>query len=205
VTDGYESTAAISPSPAGKASNRGVIIAVVIAVVILLIVGAAGMFMVNEARQEAAAAREDADAALAALETEREATDASSAAAEAEAEAAASDAAAAAAREEAAEATQAAADDRERRDRALAVGGIEDSITELAEDHVADGFIDGPVLHVTCSPVAGGSFDNLTEVTTSFECFVANKELDDGRAQGVTYNATMNWDSDQYTYGLGAP
>jgi hypothetical protein len=40
--------------------------------------------------------------------------------------------------------------------------------------HAADGIIDGPILEVTCSPVGGGSTDDLSEQTTVFECFVAH-------------------------------
>ena len=180
-------------------------IAAVGAVLVLLVIVAVVVFMINGARQDAAAAREDATAALAALEIEREEADVAVAAAEAASEAIASEAAEAAAKEEAAEATQAAADDSERQYRASTVGGIEDSITEMAEEHVSDGRIDGPVLDVSCSPVAGGSLDNLTDVTTSFACFVTTEELDDGRARGIGYNATMNWDTGSYTYNIGDP
>jgi hypothetical protein len=205
MDDGYESKTVMAPALPGKTSNRGLIITVVVALVALLGLGAVGLFMIDGARQEAASAREDANAALAALEREREESDAAVAAAEAAAEAIASEAAETAAAQEAAEAAQSAADDRERQERASAVDDIEDSIAEMAEEHVVDGVIDGPVLAVDCSPVAGGSLDDLTDVTTSFACFVTTEELDDGRARGIGYNATMNWDSGRYTYNLGDP
>lgn len=163
--------------------------------------------MVNQARQEAAAAGEEAAEAMTALELEREEADeavAAAAAAEAAVEALASEAEAQEAEEAAAAAEQADADDAERQNREHAVSDIEDSVGVMAEEHVDDGMIDGPVLDVTCSPVAGGSLDDLTEATTVFDCFVVTEELDDGRARGITYNATMNWDSGEYTYGLGA-
>jgi hypothetical protein len=75
----------------------------------------------------------------------------------------------------------------------------------MAEGHAADGVIDGPIIEVTCSPVGGGSTDDLTEQTTVFECFAAYKDNGDGTMSGYTYNATMNWSSGSYTYGLGAP
>ncbi len=81
--------------------------------------------------------------------------------------------------------------------------GIESSIEEMANEHVAEGMLDGPVLSVTCSPVNGGSTDNLSETTTVFECFVANEDVGGGRMRGYTYHATMNWTTGKYTYGYG--
>jgi len=124
------------------------------------------------------------------------------------AQAAASAAAAAEAKEKArAEANAAAAkeraDDTERAARSSSVKGIEDSVKKMAQGHADDGVIDGPILDVTCSPVQGGSTDDLTESTTVFECFVANEDNGDGTMSGYTYNATMNWSTGSYTYGLG--
>lgn len=96
-------------------------------------------------------------------------------------------------------------DEAERAMRARSVAGIESSIETMAGEHVAEGMYDGPVLDVSCSPVNGGSTDNLTETTTVFECFVATEELGDGRMRGFKYHATMNWTSGEYTYGFGAP
>lgn len=112
-------------------------------------------------------------------------------------------------------ADKAAADaeaDRVRRDveakrakRASEVKDIEASVKKMAEKHIADGLFDGPVLSVTCDPVGGGSTDDLTAKTTVFECFVATKDNGDGTLSGKKYHATMNWDTDEYTYGFGAP
>ncbi|MEI5584304.1 MULTISPECIES: DUF2510 domain-containing protein [unclassified Agromyces] len=108
-------------------------------------------------------------------------------------------------REEAAERAAEAEDDAERETRAAAVPGIEESVKVMAEEHAADGVIDGPILSVSCSPVQGGSIDDLSELTTVFECFVATVDNGDGTMTGYTYNATMNWSTGSYTYGLGAP
>lgn len=82
---------------------------------------------------------------------------------------------------------------------------IEGGVATMAEEHAADDIIEGPVLDVSCSPVAGGSSDDLAEATTMFDCFVRTENLGDGRSRGISYNATMNWDSGDYTYGLGDP
>lgn len=96
-------------------------------------------------------------------------------------------------------------DDAERAARQLSVVNIESSVEEMANEHVGKGMFDGPVLDVKCSPVNGGSTDNLTETTTVFECFVATEDVGDGRMRGYKYHATMNWSSGEYTYGFGAP
>jgi len=136
------------------------------------------------------------------------ANDARVAAVEAEA---AAERAAAEEREEQEQADAAAAAAQERRDEAdrnarrASVTEIEASVKEMAEEHAADGVIDGPIIDVSCSPVGGGSTDDLTEQTTVFECFAANEDNGDGTMSGYKYNATMNWSSGSFTYSLGAP
>lgn len=134
--------------------------------------------------------------------------------AEAAAQAAAEQSAAAASEEQAqqeaaaassAAAAQERADDAERASRLASVAEIEASVKAMAEGHAADGIIDGPILEVTCSPVGGGSTDDLTQQTTVFECFAAYRDNGDGTMSGYTYNATMNWSTGSYTYGLGEP
>jgi len=134
-------------------------------------------------------------------------TDARAAAEQQAAEESAERRAAAAAERAAAEdaAKRAEAEEAERALRAAAVEDVEASITKMAKEHVKDDLIDGPVLDVSCSPVDGGSTDDLTEKTTVFECFVVNKKNRDGTMNGYYYNATMNWDTGSYTYGYGRP
>lgn len=112
---------------------------------------------------------------------------------------------AAQAKEDAAKAAQDRRDQAERQDRADSVAEIENSVSAMATGHAADGVIDGPIIDVSCSPVGGGSTDDLSEKTTVFECFVANKDNGDGTMSGYYYNATINWDTGSYTYGLGRP
>ncbi len=131
-------------------------------------------------------------------------------AAQAAAEQSAAEASEEQARQEAAAASSAAAaqeraDDAERASRLASVSEIESSVQTMAEGHAADGIIDGPILEVTCSPVGGGSTDDLTQQTTVFECFAAYRDNGDGTMSGYTYNATMNWSTGSYTYGLGEP
>lgn len=107
---------------------------------------------------------------------------------------------------EQAEATAAAAQERddkaERATRASAIAGIEGSVKAMAEKHATDGAINGPIIDASCSPLGGGSTDDLTEQTTVFDCFVATQDNGDGTMSGYNYEATMNWSSGEYTYGL---
>jgi hypothetical protein len=105
----------------------------------------------------------------------------------------------------AASAAKASQDDAERASRRATVTEIEASVKTLAEKHASEGTIQGPIISVTCSPVAGGSTDDLTQQTTVFKCFVANKDNGDGTMSGYNYNATMNWSTGSFTYGFGAP
>ncbi|MGN6425731.1 MAG: DUF2510 domain-containing protein [Leifsonia sp.] len=103
---------------------------------------------------------------------------------------------------EAAAAAQQAADDAKRTQRRETVTEVEASIKKMAEDDISKGLLTGPVLSVTCNPVSG-STDDLTDTTTTFDCFVANKDNGDGTNSGYFFNATVNWNSGSYTYGLG--
>lgn len=114
--------------------------------------------------------------------------------------AAASSSAAAASSTRAAE--QAAESERSR--RRAAVHDIEASVLEMANEHVASGFIVGPILSVTCDPVTGG-VEDITLESTTFSCFATTQVLSDGRTKGFYYHATMSWTSGRYTYGYGAP
>ncbi len=96
-------------------------------------------------------------------------------------------------------------DDAERAARKAAIPGIQDSVKDMATKDVGTGVIDGPILGVSCSPVGGGSTDDLTEQTTVFQCFVSNKDNADGTQTGYYFNATMNWSTGEYTYGFGKP
>lgn len=104
-----------------------------------------------------------------------------------------------------AQAAQQKRDNAERASREAAVAEIETSVKTMAEGHVAKGLIDGSIISVSCSPVSGGSTDDLTETTTVFECFVAINDNGDGTMSGFKYHATMNWTSGEFTYGMGAP
>ncbi|MGO4534395.1 hypothetical protein [Leifsonia sp. 2MCAF36] len=95
-----------------------------------------------------------------------------------------------------------AADDAKRAQRVQTITTVEAAIKKMAEDDIAKGLLTGPVLGVSCNPVSG-SADDLTDTTTTFDCFVGNKDNGDGTQSGYFFNATINWTSGEYTYGLG--
>lgn len=170
-----------SMAPKKRRVGRWLAIAGAVAVLLGLIGGGIAWKSANDARVTAAeaAAAEEKAAAEEREQQERE------------------DAAAAAAQER--------RDEGERSARRASVTEIEASVKTMAEGHAADDVIDGPIIDVSCSPVGGGSTDDLTEQTTVFACFVANVDNGDGTMSGYKYNATMNWSSGSFTYGLGAP
>lgn len=179
--DTSPSPAAIRSSSPRKVSKRGLVIAAAVVAAVLVIGGGGALaWKVANDQQVAAAEHEAAEKAAAEEAAKKEA-------------------------EERAAAVAAAAEKTERDTRTAAIPGIEESIRVMAEGHIADELIDGPVLSVDCSPVNGGSTDDLTEQTTVFECFVANVDNGDGTMTGYTYNATMNWSTGSYTYGIGEP
>lgn len=90
-------------------------------------------------------------------------------------------------------------------DRNAGIKEMEATIKDFAEKQGREGLFDGPVLSVSCDPVGGGKTDDLTAETTIFECFAAVNIESDGTMTGKKYHATMNWDTGNYTYGLGAP
>ncbi len=101
------------------------------------------------------------------------------------------------------EAAKEAADTAERTARAASVKEIEASVKTMATTDATTGVITGPILSASCSPVNGGSTDDLTAQTTVFQCFVADKNNADGTQSGYYFHATMNWTASTYTYGLG--
>ena len=94
-------------------------------------------------------------------------------------------------------------DDAERAARTAAVAGIETSVKTMADKDVTDKLLVGPILSVKCSPIGSGSTNDLTQLTSVFECFAANKDNGDGTQSGYTFHANMNWSDGSYTYGLG--
>lgn len=187
------------PSRRGGDHRRRVVAGVIVALVLFgLVGGVTAIKSSREAQQVAAAAAQDAEAKQAQETRAKAQADAAETARQrSEADKARK---AQAAKEEKAQEQKI-----EKVIRKAEVKEIEKSVKTMARSHVKTGLIDGPVVDVSCDPVAGGSVDDLSEKTTVFQCFVANKKNKDGTQSGYYYNATINWKSTRYTYGYGKP
>lgn len=106
----------------------------------------------------------------------------------------------------AAEATAAkeAADDAKRTERKLIVSEVEDSILKDAKSRVTEGVLTGPITRASCTPLGGGSTDDLTAITGTFECIAVNKTEADGSSSGYRFSATVNWNAGNYSWHLGS-
>jgi hypothetical protein len=100
-------------------------------------------------------------------------------------------------------ADQQAADDKTRTDRQTQVTALEASILKDAKERVKSDSLTGPILSASCTPLGGGSADDLTALTGTFECIAVNKKKADGTSSGYRFSATINWDKD-YTWHLGS-
>lgn len=125
-------------------------------------------------------------------------------AASAAAEASASASASAAAESSASAAAKEAADEATRDLRKSYVSALEASIVKDAKSRVTDGTLDGPILSASCTPLGGGSVDDLTSLTGTFECIAVNKKNSDGSASGYRFSATIDWNDGSYSWHLGS-
>lgn len=169
----------IGPRPRSKISKR--IVVVVIAA--LVIIGSAGGLALKISHDNEVAAQ-----LVAAAQVQKRASDAAKAKADADAAAAA---------------TKQAADDLTRAERTASVTQLEASILKDAKERVNSQTLTGPILSASCTPLGGGSADDLTAVTGTFECIAVNKKNADGTSSGYRFSATINWGKD-YTWHLGS-
>jgi hypothetical protein len=103
----------------------------------------------------------------------------------------------------AAAAAKKAADDQTRVERKAQVSELEAAILKDAKERVKSQTLTGPILSASCTPLGGGSADDLTALTGTFECIAVNKTNADGTASGYRFSATINWNKD-YTWHLGS-
>ena len=101
--------------------------------------------------------------------------------------------------QEAAEAKAAA----QRAVRALIVDGLEEAVQKDATERVDAGRLDGPIQRTECTPLGGGSVDDLTAITGTFECIAVNEKKENGSESGYVFSATVNWDAASYSWHLG--
>ncbi|MBO0907769.1 hypothetical protein [Arthrobacter sunyaminii] len=87
--------------------------------------------------------------------------------------------------------------------RALIVEGLQEAVQKDAVKRVDEGSLDGPIMRTECTPLGGGSIDDLTAITGTFECIAVNEKRDDGTESGYIFSATVNWDAASYSWRLG--
>jgi len=106
----------------------------------------------------------------------------------------------------AAAAAKEAADKQERQRRAGLVASLESSITKDMRKRVRDypDLYDGPILSTSCTPLGGGSTDDLTALTGDFECVAINKKNNDGTESGYRFSGTINYNDESWTWHLGS-
>lgn len=105
---------------------------------------------------------------------------------------------------EAAAAAKQAADATKRAQRKLIVTALEESVKKDAESRVTKGVLDGPITRASCTPLGGGSSDDLTAITGTFQCIAVNKTEADGSSSGYRFSATVNWNDASYSWHLGS-
>lgn len=91
----------------------------------------------------------------------------------------------------------------ERKYRQQLIAKLQKSVTQDARENVAEGILDGPILFSQCDPLGGGSVDDLTALTTTFDCLAVNERLSGNRVSGWSYSATINWDESSWSWRLG--
>jgi len=79
---------------------------------------------------------------------------------------------------------------------------MEAMVLAEAQVHASEGLFSGTPTEAICSPVAGGSVNEITETTTAFECFIATGTSSTGNQTGVFYDVTKNWDTGYVTWQL---
>jgi ribosomal protein L40E len=103
-------------------------------------------------------------------------------------------------RQDAADA-QTAKDSIERDSRKELERGLRKEVKKDAEEKVASGLLEGPILSASCDPVGGGRED-LTASTGKYDCIAIHTLNDDGTARGYQYTGTINYDDFTYTWQL---
>jgi type II secretory pathway pseudopilin PulG len=136
------------------------------------------------------------------IAAEKVATEASAAALRS-AEAVASESADAAASESAAAQLQADKDAADTAVRKVLITALEASVLKDAKKRETDGLLTGPFSRASCTPLGGGSVDDLTAITGTFECIAVNKKDSDGTESGYVFSATVNWNTGEYQWHLG--
>jgi len=99
-------------------------------------------------------------------------------------------------------AAQEESDEQERESRREMVNELEKNITKSAKKAARTGVLDGPIKYSSCTATGGGSTDDLTALTGTFDCMAVNKENKDDTVSGYGYDGTIDWQSGELTWQL---
>jgi nucleoid-associated protein YgaU len=80
---------------------------------------------------------------------------------------------------------------------------LQQSITKDAQQQVSGGLLTGPILSTSCTPLSGGSSQNLASSSGTYECIAVNKINADGTSSGYRYSGTIDFSSGSTTWHLG--
>ena len=81
---------------------------------------------------------------------------------------------------------------------------LQDAITKDATNKSNQGLLtSGPAQSTSCTPVSGGSSQNLSEATGTYSCIAIYQTNSDGTQSGYRYSGTINFDTGSMTWQLG--
>ncbi len=80
---------------------------------------------------------------------------------------------------------------------------LEEAITKEASEKVTEGTLTGPIKSTTCTPINGGSSQNLSESTGTYSCIAVNKTEANGTESGYRYTGTINFTTGSTTWHIG--
>ena len=104
---------------------------------------------------------------------------------------------------QAARAAEAAKREAEVHEREVLENGLEAAITKEAEHDVQEGLLTGPIKSTTCTPVSGGSSQELAGSTGIYSCLAVNSTSSEGTESGYHFSGTINFKTGSYTWRLG--
>ncbi|MFL5821924.1 MAG: hypothetical protein ACJ764_00620 [Solirubrobacteraceae bacterium] len=81
---------------------------------------------------------------------------------------------------------------------------LDAAITKDATHNADTGLLtSGPAQSTTCTPVSGGSSQNLSQSTGTYSCIAVYQTNSDGTQSGYRYGGTINFNSGEMTWQLG--
>ncbi len=82
---------------------------------------------------------------------------------------------------------------------------LEQAITKDAQSDVDQGLLtSGPILSTNCTPISGGSSQDLSQSAGTYSCIAIYSNNPDGTSSGYDYSGTINFNSGSETWRLGS-